>query len=46
MIVSATGTVETNHYYPFGGVSASTNDVQPYKYNGKELVTKKGGELV
>ena len=36
------GVVETNHYYPFGGVFASTGNVQPYKYNGKELDTKKG----
>ena len=33
---------ETNHYYPFGGVFASSGNVQPYKYNGKELDTKKG----
>ena len=33
---------ETNHYYPFGGVFASSQNVQPYKYNGKELDTKKG----
>ena len=31
-----------NHYYPFGGVFASSSNVQPYKYNGKELDTKKG----
>ena len=31
-----------NHYYPFGGVFASTGNVQPYKYNGKKLDTKKG----
>ncbi|WP_244440535.1 RHS repeat-associated core domain-containing protein, partial [Bacteroides rodentium] len=31
-----------NHYYPFGGVFASTTNVQPYKYNGKEYDTKKG----
>ena len=36
------GVVETNHYYPFGGVFASTGNVQPFKYNGKELDTKKG----
>ena len=36
------GVVETNHYYPFGSVFASTGNVQPYKYNGKELDTKKG----
>ena len=33
---------ETNHYYPFGGAFASTSNVQPYKYNGKELDSKKG----
>ncbi len=36
------GVEETNHYYPFGGVFASTTNVQPYKYNGKEFDTKKG----
>ena len=42
VVVSSGGTVqEVNHYYPFGGVFASTS-VQPYKYNGKELDTKKG----
>ena len=42
MVVSSGGTVaEVNHYYPFGGIFASTS-VQPYKYNGKELDTKKG----
>ena len=34
---------EVNDYYPFGGLMASsTNFVQPYKYNGKEL-DRKGG---
>ena len=34
---------EANYYYPFGGVFLSNgNDVQAYKYNGKELDTKKG----
>ena len=43
VVISSTGTVEeTNHYYPFGGVFAATNNVQPYKYNGKELDTKNG----
>ena len=43
MVVSSGGTVaEVNHYYPFGGVFASSGNVQPYKYNGKELDTKKG----
>lgn len=43
VVVNSSGTVqETNHYYPFGGVFASTSNVQPYKYNGKELDTKKG----
>ena len=40
VVISSTGTVEeTNHYYSFGGVFAATNNVQPYKYNGKELDT-------
>jgi RHS repeat-associated protein len=43
VVVSSGGTVaEVNHYYPFGGVFASSGNVQPYKYNGKELDTKKG----
>ena len=43
VVLSSGGTVaEVNHYYPFGGVFASASDVQPYKYNGKELDTKKG----
>ncbi|THG53373.1 RHS repeat-associated core domain-containing protein, partial [Bacteroides faecichinchillae] len=33
---------ETNAYYPFGGTFTSTNSVQPYKYNGKELDTRNG----
>ena len=32
---------ETNHYYPFGGVFASSSSVQPYKYNGKEYDSRK-----
>ena len=28
---------EVNHYYPFGGLFAEVGNVQPYKYNGKEL---------
>ena len=43
VVLSSSGTVqEMNHYYPFGGLFASTSNVQPYKYNGKELDTKKG----
>ena len=44
VIVSESGSVEeVNHYYPFGGLYAnSSSSVQPYKYNGKELDTKKG----
>ena len=43
VVINQSGTVEeTNHYYPFGGVFASTGNAQPYKYNGKELDTKKG----
>lgn len=37
-VVNQDGTVEeVNHYYPFGGVFASTASIQPFKYNGKEL---------
>ena len=32
---------EVNHYYPFGGMFAHNGNVQPYKYNGKELDTRK-----
>ncbi|CAK7076352.1 MAG: hypothetical protein BACD_03681 [Bacteroides rodentium] len=43
LVVDSSGAVEeANHYYPFGGVFASTGDVQPYKYNGKKLDTEKG----
>ena len=43
VVISQSGTVEeTNHYYPFGGAFASTSNVQPYKYNGKEYDAKKG----
>ena len=43
LVVDSSGVVEeANHYYPFGGVFASTGNVQPYKYNGKELDTEKG----
>lgn len=47
VVINQTGTVEeTNHYYPFGGVFANTGNVQPYKYNGKELDAKKGLNLL
>ena len=43
VVIDQNGAVEeVNHYYPFGGIFASTSSVQPYKYNGKELDTKKG----
>ena len=43
VVINSSGAVqETNHYYPFGGVFDSTGNVQPYKYNGKELDTAKG----
>ena len=43
VVISQSGAVEeTNHYYPFGGVFASTGNAQPYKYNGKEYDSKKG----
>ena len=43
VVLSSSGAVEeANHYYPFGGVFASSGNVQPYKYNGKEYDSKKG----
>ena len=34
---------EVNDYYPFGGLMSNVcNNVQPYKYNGKELDRKNG----
>ena len=44
VVADENGSVEeVNEYYPFGGLMASsTNSVQPYKYNGKEL-DRKGG---
>ena len=42
VVLNQSGAVEeVNHYYPFGGVFASTGNVQLYKYNGKELDAKK-----
>ena len=42
VVIDGSGTVkETNHYYPFGGLFASTS-VQPFKYNGKEFDSKNG----
>mgnify|MGYP001779491752 CR=1 FL=1 len=43
VVINQSGTVEeANHYYPFGGVFASSGNVQPYKYNDKEYDGKKG----
>lgn len=43
VVIDQNGTVEeVNHYYPFGGVFARSGDIQPYKYNGKELDRKNG----
>ena len=43
VVLNQDGTVEeVNHYYPFGGLFASSTSVQPYKYNGKELDTENG----
>ena len=43
VVINQSGTAEeANHYYPFGGVFASSGNVQPYKYNGKEYDGKKG----
>ena len=42
VVIDQGGAVEeTNHYYPFGGVFASTGNVQPCKYNGKEVNARK-----
>ena len=42
VVVSENGTAEeVNHYYAFGGLFGNSNSVQPFKYNGKELDTKK-----
>ena len=44
VVADANGTVEeSNQYYPFGLMYANANsNIQPYKYNGKELDTKNG----
>ena len=44
VVADANGTVEeSNQYYPFGLSYANANsNVQPYKYNGKELDSKAG----
>ena len=43
VVIDPSGTVEeVNHYYPFGGTFAGTGNVQPYKYNAKELDASKG----
>ena len=42
VVINSSGAVqEVNHYYPFGSTFATSN-VQPYKYNGKELDTANG----
>ena len=33
---------EANSYYPFGGLFTTAADIQPYKFNGKELDRKNG----
>ena len=48
VVADAEGNVEeVNDYYPFGGLmsNATTNEFQPYKYNGKELDRKSGLNL-
>ncbi len=46
VVVDQNGTVsEKTHYYPFGGLFADSDNVQPYKYNGNEYDTKKGLNL-
>lgn len=42
VVINQSGDVEeVNHYYPFGGIFESSSNIQPYKYNGKELDTFK-----
>ena len=42
VVIDGSGTVkETNHYYPFGGLFASST-IQPFKYNDKEFDSKNG----
>ena len=36
---------EMNDYYPFGGIFTTSTNVQPYKYNGKELDRASGLNL-
>ena len=48
VVIDNNGTVEqVNHYYPFGGLFGDNTggDVQPYKYNGKELDRMHGLDL-
>ncbi|NDV97306.1 hypothetical protein D0T84_20735 [Dysgonomonas sp. 521] len=48
VVANSSGTlVQKNHYYPFGSVFASTTgaEMQPYKYNGKELDAMHGVNL-
>ena len=43
VVINESGSVEeVNHYYPFGGLYANSTNVQPYKYNGKDLDVRKG----
>ena len=37
--------VESNEYYPYGGIFAVTASVQPYKYGAKELDRTHGLDL-
>lgn len=43
VVIDQTGEIEEmNRYYPFGGIYASSNNAQHYKYNGKKLDANKG----
>ena len=37
--------VESNEYYPYGGLFSATASVQPYKYGSKELDRTNGLDL-
>ena len=48
VVINQSGAVEqVNHYYPFGGLFGDNTggDIQPYKYNGKELDRMHGLDL-
>ena len=47
VVIDSEGAIlQTNHYYPFGGMFAETNPAdQPYKFGGKEFDAENGLDL-